>query len=152
MKHILFIFATVLILSGCNSQKQSENSRFDDSVMTLVKANRQLIASIQEANALLDSIYHFTSDEKNNEEHQESMQLISNLKQLQESVKTQEVKLAKVEKALRVSRNEADAYLLMVLAYQGEVQLRDEVLKIMTDSIEKGNTISSARIVSTTGM
>jgi hypothetical protein len=63
------------------------------------------------------------------------------MKALTQYVKETEAKISRIERDLKITRKETDAYLLMVLALKDEVALRDEELRHLSDSVARSKSI-----------
>jgi hypothetical protein len=137
----------IIVTGSCNNFEPSGKNLPDKSLETVLLANRALLKSVSNANAVLDSIdYYRKITPLNLENGQEDF--ASRMKELTQYVKTTEARITKIERDLKISRKQTDGYLLMVLALKDEVALRDQELKHLADSASRMKAVFTSASIS----
>jgi hypothetical protein len=131
----------IVVLAGCNNLKHSSVDESKESLETVLKANHILLKSMTEVNSTLDSIDYYRKSSALITSDDQPIGLTDRMKALTQYVKETEAKISRIERDLKITRKETDAYLLMVLALKDEVALRDEELRHLSDSVARSKSI-----------
>lgn len=124
---VLFVF-----IAGCNSKEIARLQSENDSLRNELAARHSVLASLKDVRGLLDSIDASRNSLRSNlSEGTSYEEFTTRLKDINEFVKMSEEKINIIQTALKNSKHEAAAYLMLVDALKSEVQLRvDEIVKL----------------------
>lgn len=127
---LLLIF--LICLAGCNSKEITRLQIENDSLRNELASRYSVLTSLKDVRGLLDSIdANRNSLRTNLSEGTSYEEFATRLKDINEFVKMSEEKIDLIQNALKNSKHEASAYLMLVDALKSEVQLRvDEILKL----------------------
>lgn len=132
------IFATpsflivVIFFAGCNSKELARLQDENDSLRNELNSRYNVLTSLKDVRGLLDSIDANRNSLRHNLSEGTSYEDFSTrLRDINEFVKMSEEKINLIQTALKDSKHEAAAYLMLVDALKSEVQLRvDEIVKL----------------------
>jgi chromosome segregation ATPase len=122
----------LLLIAGCNSKELTRLQLENDSLRSELASRYTVLASLKDVRGLLDSIDASRSSLRNDLNEGTSFDDFSTrLKNINQFVKLSEEKINTITNALKSSKHEASAYLMLVDALKSEVQLRvDEIVKL----------------------
>lgn len=126
------ILLGVLLLAGCNSNELARLQSENDSLRSELNSRHSVLTSLKDVSGLLDSIdANRKSLRTNLSEGTSYSDFTTRLKDINEFVKMSEEKINLIQTALKNSKHEASAYLMLVDALKSEVQIRvDEIVKL----------------------
>jgi chromosome segregation ATPase len=126
---VLLIF---FLIAGCKSKELTRLQLENDSLRNELASRYTVLTSLKDVKGLLDSIDASRSSLRTDLNEGTSFDEFSTrLKDINQFVKMSEEKIGTIQKALKSSKYEASAYLMLVDALKGEVQLRvDEIVKL----------------------
>lgn len=126
------ILLGVLLLAGCNSNELARLQSENDSLRSELNSRHSVLTSLKDVSGLLDSIdANRNSLRTNLSEGTSYSDFTTRLKDINEFVKMSEEKINLIQTALKNSKHEASAYLMLVDALKSEVQIRvDEIVKL----------------------
>jgi chromosome segregation ATPase len=126
------LFLVIVFLAGCNSKELTRLQIENDSLRNELTSRYNVLTSLKDVRGLLDSIdANRNSLRTNLSEGTSYQEFVSRLKDINEFVKMSEEKIGLIQSALKNSKHEASAYLMLVDALKSEVQLRvDEIVKL----------------------
>lgn len=121
-----------VFIAGCTAKETARLQNENDSLRNELNAKYAVLASLKDVSGLLDSIDASRSSLRTDLNQGTSYEEFSTrLKDINQFVKLSEDKINGIQKSLKSSKNEASAYLMLVDALKGEVQLRvDEIMKL----------------------
>jgi chromosome segregation ATPase len=127
-----FILIISLFMAGCNSKEITRLQSENDSLKNELTSRHTVLASLRDVRGLLDSIDASRSTLRTNLSEGTSYEDFSTrLRDINQFVKMSEEKINVIQKALKSSKNEASAYLMLVDALKNEVQIKvDEIVKL----------------------
>ncbi len=127
-----FILILCLFIAGCNSKEITRLQIENDSLRSELESRYTVLASLKDVRGLLDSIDASRNSLRSNLNEGTSYEEFSTrLKDINHFVKMSEEKIGMIQKALKSSQHESTAYLMLVDALKGEVQIRvDEIVKL----------------------
>ncbi|HYC84676.1 MAG TPA: hypothetical protein VEB86_05610 [Chryseosolibacter sp.] len=132
---IAMIVLIGLCFTACDSRKLSRLQEQNDSLANELASRDAMLRVIHQAAVLLDSIERRHGNIPNGDlPFHETFSV--RLQQIHEHVKASEMQKTKMQKELYVSRNEASAYMMMVDAMKGEVDIRDGEIETLADSVD----------------
>lgn len=126
------IFILFAFLAGCNTQEIARLQWENDSLRNELNSRSNVLTSLKDVRGLLDSIDASRNSLRTNlSEGTSYEEFTTRLKDINEFVKLSEEKINLIQNALKESKHEASAYLMLVDALKSEVQLRvDEIVKL----------------------
>ena len=126
------ILITILVLAGCNSKELARLQSENDSLRSELNTRHGMLTSLKDVRGLLDSIDANRNSLRTNLSEGTSYQdFTTRLKDINAFVKMSEEKIGLIQTALKNSKHEASAYLMLVDALKSEVQIRvDEIVKL----------------------
>jgi len=129
---IPLILIIVFFLSGCNSKELARLQAENDSLRNELSSRYNVMTSLKDVRGLLDSIDASRNSLRTDLSEGTSYEEFSTrLKNINAFVKMSEEKIVMIQNALKSSKHEASAYLMLVDALKSEVQLRvDEIVKL----------------------
>lgn len=129
---IPLIFVLAIVMSGCNSKELSRLQSENDSLRNELDTRNTVLTSLTDVKVLLDSIdANRNSLRTNLNEGTSYEEFETRLKDINEFVKLSEEKIQLIQGALKNSKNEASAYLMLVDALKGDVQIHiAEIVKL----------------------
>lgn len=127
-----FILIVSLSMTGCNSKEITRLQIENDSLRNEMASRNSVLTSLKDVRGLLDSIDASRSSLRTNLSEGTSFEdFATRLNDINQFVKMSEEKIAMITTALKSSKHEASAYLMLVDALKSEVQLRvDEIVKL----------------------
>lgn len=131
-----FALPSVLILlalvAGCNSKELARLQGENDSLRSVLIERSTVLTSLKDVRILLDSIDANRNSLRSNLSEGTSYEdFTTRLKDINEFVKLSEEKIVLIQNALKNSKHEAGAYLMLVDALKGEVNIRmEEIVKL----------------------
>jgi chromosome segregation ATPase len=122
----------ISLIAGCNSKELTRLQLENDSLRSELTARYNVLTSLKDVRGLLDSIDASRNSLRTNLSEGTSYEEFSTrLKDINEFVKMSEEKITLIQNALKNSKHEASAYLMLVDALKSEVQIRvDEIVKL----------------------
>jgi len=132
------LLITILLLAGCNSKEIARLQSENDSLRSELSARHGMLTSLKDVRGLLDSIDANRNSLRTNLSEGTSYEnFASRLKDINEFVKMSEEKINLIQTALKNSKHEASAYLMLVDALKSEVQIRvDEIVKLEQEVVK----------------
>lgn len=129
---ILSIIILSAIFTGCNTKELARLQLENDSLRTELNSRHTVLTGLKDVSGLLDSIdANRNSLRTNLSEGTSYQEFTTRLKDINEFVKMSEEKINLIQNALKTSKHEASAYLMLVDALKSEVQLRvNEIVKL----------------------
>jgi hypothetical protein len=126
------IFILMVFFAGCDSKELARLQFENDSLRSELASRHNVLTSLKDVRGLLDSIDANRNSLRSNLSEGTSYEEFSvRLKDINEFVKMSEDKINMIQTALKNSKHEAAAYLMLVDALKGEVQLRvDEIVRL----------------------
>ena len=126
------ILIMIVFLAGCNSKELTRLQIENDSLRSELASRQNVLTSLKDVRGLLDSIDANRHSLRTNLSEGTSYEEFSTrLKDINEFVKMSEEKISLIQNALKNSKHEASAYLMLVDALKSEVQIRvDEITKL----------------------
>lgn len=120
------------LMTGCNTQEIARLQSENDSLRNELSSRHNVLTSLKDVSGLLDSIDASRHSLRTNlSEGTSYEEFTSRLKSINEFVKMSEEKINMIQAALKNSKHEASAYLMLVDALKSEVQIRvDEIVKL----------------------
>jgi Zn-dependent M16 (insulinase) family peptidase len=136
MKTVFLFPVTLVVCIACSSNQDSALNAQRKSLEAIKTEHQRLLKSIAEASTRLDSIEYYAkiSTASTHHDGNDHAAIANRLKEVGAYVRSTEVKVAKLESALKAYRNKADAYLMMVDAMKGEIEIRDKEIDNLSDS------------------
>lgn len=125
-------FILIVFFAGCNSKEIARLQSENDSLRNELASRHNVLTSLKDVRGLLDSIDASRNSLRSNlSEGTSYEEFSSRLRDINEFVKMSEEKIDMIQSALKNSKHEAAAYLMLVDALKSEVQLRvDEIVKL----------------------
>lgn len=122
----------IIFLAGCNSKEIVRLQFENDSLRNELGARHTVLTGLKDVRGLLDSIDANRNSLRTNLSEGTSYEdFTTRLKDINEFVKMSEEKINMIQSALKNSKHEASAYLMLVDALKSEVQIRvDEIVKL----------------------
>ena len=122
----------IIFLAGCHSKELARLQSENDSLRNELASRHSVLTSLKDVRGLLDSIdANRNSLRQNLSEGTSYEDFSSRLRDINEFVKMSEEKISMISTALKNSKHEAAAYLMLVDALKSEVQIRvDEIVKL----------------------
>lgn len=129
---ILSIIILSAIFTGCNTKELARLQLENDSLRNELNSRHTVLTGLKDVSGLLDSIdANRNSLRTNLSEGTSYQEFTTRLKDINEFVKMSEEKINLIQNALKTSKHEASAYLMLVDALKSEVQLRvNEIVKL----------------------
>ena len=128
----------VIFLSGCNNKELTRLQLENDSLRNELATRQNVLTSLKDVRVLLDSIDANRNSLRSNLSEGTSYEEFSTrLKDINEFVKMSEEKIGLIQNALKNSKHEASAYLMLVDALKGEVQIRVEEIVKLNEEVDK---------------
>jgi len=126
------ILILIIFIAGCNSKELARLQSENDSLRNELATRHNVLAGLKDVRGLLDSIDASRNSLRSNlSEGTSYEEFTTRLKDINEFVKMSEEKITIIQTALKNSKHEAAAYLMLVDALKSEVQLRvDEIVKL----------------------
>ena len=126
------MFIILVLLAGCNTKEIARLQVENDSLRNELASRYNVLTNLTDVRGLLDSIdANRNSLRTNLSEGTSYEEFTTRLKDINEFVKMSEEKINLIQNALKNSKHEASAYLMLVDALKGEVQLRvDEIVTL----------------------
>ena len=126
------IIILAITFAGCNTKEIARLQWENDSLRNELDSRHNVLTSLKDVGGLLDSIDRNRNSLRTNLSEGTSYEEFTNrLKDINEFVKMSEEKITLIQNALKNSKHEASAYLMLVDALKSEVQLRvDEIVKL----------------------
>lgn len=126
------LFILFIYLAGCNTKEITRLQIENDSLRNELASRYNVLTSLKDVRGLLDSIdANRNSLRTNLSEGTSYQEFATRLKDINEFVKMSEEKISLIQTALKNSKHEASAYLMLVDALKSEVQMRvDEIVKL----------------------
>jgi chromosome segregation ATPase len=126
------ILILIFFMAGCNSKELARLQMENDSLRSELTARYNVLTSLKDVRGLLDSIDASRNSLRSNLSEGTSYEEFSTrLKDINEFVKMSEEKITLIQNALKNSKHEASAYLMLVDALKSEVQIRvEEIVKL----------------------
>ncbi|MEX1238323.1 MAG: hypothetical protein WEB30_01350 [Cyclobacteriaceae bacterium] len=126
------LFILIVFFAGCNSEELARLQSENDSLRNELTSRHNVLTSLKDVRGLLDSIDANRNSLRSNLSEGTSYEEFSTrLKDINEFVKMSEEKIGMIQAALKNSKHEAAAYLMLVDALKSEVQIRvDEIVKL----------------------
>ena len=120
------------IFTGCNTKELARLQFENDSLRNELDSRHTVLTSLKDVSGLLDSIdANRNSLRTNLSEGTSYEEFTIRLKDINEFVKMSEEKINLIQNALKNSKHETSAYLMLVDALKSEVQLRvNEIVKL----------------------
>ena len=135
------IFILIVIIAGCNSKELTRLQIENDSLRNELLTRHTVLTSLKDVRVLLDSIdANRNSLRSNLSEGTSYEEFSSRLKDINEFVKMSEEKINLIQNALKNSKNEASAYLMLVDALKGEVQIHVNEITNLKEEVDKYKT------------
>jgi hypothetical protein len=116
------IFFPAILLCSCDRSEYSKLQRENDSLRQQIEHRNDILIAMNDVNQMADSILNLGESLSDTLAYQRYMDRI---RSLQESLQISRAKIGEVNKDLQDSKDESDAYNMMVIALQDEVSLRD---------------------------
>jgi hypothetical protein len=144
---IIFTFlAACFLLTSCENRFTAQLEKERDSLQQIIKNRSDLHVIIAVSN-LLDSIENVAGIPDAPRDF-EPTSLADRVRSLGARLGQAEAKLLALNKSLRASQNETDAYLMLADAFRGEVEIRDSDVEALTDQVtvltDKSNQMSAS--------
>jgi hypothetical protein len=136
IRNLSLVLVGFVLLAGCNKSKVALLEKLNDSLKLELQARNAVIASMHEADNLLDSIDHHRNILQQIEEGPVHERFSDRLQEIKDYVKSSEEKMERFEKDLRSKRNEAFAYMMMVDALKSEVGIRATEVEQLEDTVD----------------
>jgi chromosome segregation ATPase len=129
------IIILAIIFTGCNTKEIARLQLENDSLRNELASRHTVLTSLKDVSGLLDSIDRNRNSLRTNLSEGTSYgEFTTRLKDINEFVKMSEEKITLIQNALKTSKHEASAYLMLVDALKSEVQLRvDEIMKLQEE-------------------
>lgn len=129
-KHSIMIVA--ILMSGCNSKELARLRTENDSLRNELATRHNLLTGLTDIKVLLDSIDANRNSLRSNLSEGTSYEdFTARLRDINEFVKLSEEKIDLIQNALKESKHEAGAYLMLVDALKSEVKIRmEEIVKL----------------------
>lgn len=132
------IFILVIFFAGCNTQEIARLQSENDSLRNELSSRSNVLTSLKDVRGLLDSIDASRNSLRTNlSEGTSYEEFTERLKDINEFVKMSEDKINLIQNALKNSKQEASAYLMLVDALKSEVQLHREQIVVLKDQVDK---------------
>lgn len=136
---IFRIVCVVLLLTplvGCNEKEVARLKQENDSLRAELDNRHRLVLTLQEVKGMLDSIdlnrKVLRADLQEGTTYEKFSQRLGEINQY---VKRSEAKIESIQKDLRASKGQASAYLLMVDALKGELEIRAEEVQQLESAV-----------------
>jgi len=128
----LSLLIVVFFIAGCNSKELARLQSENDSLRSELSSRYNVLTGLKDVRSLLDSIDKNRNSLRTHLSEGTSFEDFSTrLKDINEFVKMSEEKIILIQNALKNSKHESGAYLMLVDALKGEVQIRvDEIIKL----------------------
>lgn len=132
------ILTLIFFLAGCNTKELARLQSENDSLRNELASGHKVLTSLKDVSGLLDSIDANRNSLRTNLSEGTSYEDFAvRLKDINEFVKMSEEKIDLIQNALKNSKHEASAYLMLVDALKSEVQLRvDEIVKLEEEVVK----------------
>jgi septal ring factor EnvC (AmiA/AmiB activator) len=143
----LSIILFLSVCAGCTAPENSSTKEVQENNSKALLAEREsLIRSIENANSILDSIDEYLKVSPALVENKTDRILIR-LSRLNQHIKTTQKNIANLETQLKTSNNQVRGYIMMTDALKSEVEIRDNELLILADSISRYKTIIASEML-----
>ncbi len=121
----LIPFAAIWLLAACNTRELEQLRSENDSLRRELETRHNMVAVMHDVESLLDSI-DATRDalSANLREGVTYENFTGRLREINEYIKRSQDKISSIEQQLKSSNTEAAAYLMMVDALKGELEIR----------------------------
>lgn len=122
----------IILVAGCNSKELTRLQIENDSLRRELNARHNVLTGLTDVKILLDSIDANRKSLRSNLSEGTSYEdFTARLQDINQFVKLSEEKINIIQTALNESRHEAGAYLMLVDALKGEVNIRvEEIVKL----------------------
>lgn len=128
----------VALMTGCNTQEIARLQTENDSLRNELSSRHSMLTSLKDVSGLLDSIDASRNSLRTNlSEGTSYEEFTSRLKSINEFVKMSEQKINMIQTALKNSKHEASAYLMLVDALKSEVQIRVDEIVMLEQEVSK---------------
>lgn len=132
------IFVLLTSLAGCNTQELARLQSENDSLRNELTSGANVLTNLKDVRGLLDSIdANRKSLRTNLSEGTSYEEFTTRLKGINEFVKMSEEKINLIQNSLKNSKNEASAYLMLVDALKGEVQIHVAEIGTLKEEVAK---------------
>lgn len=132
------ILTLLICFSGCNTQEVARLQSENDSLRNELASGANVLTSLKDVRGLLDSIdANRKSLRTNLSEGTSYEEFTTRLKDINSFVKMSEEKIDLIQNALKNSKNEASAYLMLVDALKGEVQIHVAEIGTLQQEVAK---------------
>lgn len=132
------IFILFLFFAGCNTQELARLQWENDSLRNELNSRSSVLTSLKDVRGLLDSIDANRNTLRTNlSEGTSYEEFTTRLKDINEFVKMSEEKIDLIQNALKESKHEASAYLMLVDALKSEVQLHRDEIVVLKQQVDK---------------
>lgn len=136
IRSALFIPAAIALLTSCNSGEIKELRSQNDSLRHELEVSHQFVSVMRDVQSLIDSIDASRRILRTHLSEGTSVaNVTSRLEDINRYIKATTEKIGEIETALKSSSNEANAYLMMVDALKGEVELRESEIRALEDNV-----------------
>lgn len=130
------IFAGASLLTSCNSAEIKELRAENDSLRNELQVRQEFVTVMRDVQSLIDSIDSSRRILRTSLTEGTSVaNVTSRLEDINRYIQMTVEKIASLEKNLKVSSNEANAYLMMVDALKGEVEIRESEIQALEDNV-----------------
>jgi hypothetical protein len=128
----------VFFLAGCKTKELTRLQLENDSLRNELATRQNVLTSLKDVRVLLDSIdANRNSLRSNLSEGTSYADFSTRLKDINEFVKMSEEKIGLIQNALKNSKHESSAYLMLVDALKSEVQIRVEEIIKLNEEVDK---------------
>lgn len=132
------ILVLVVVLASCNTKEIVRLQAENDSLRNELASRYNVLTSLKDVRGLLDSIDASRNSLRTNlSEGTSYEEFTTRLKDINEFVKMSEEKISLIQTALKDSKHEASAYLMLVDALKSEVQLRVDEIVTLEQEVSK---------------
>lgn len=136
LRFALLIFAGASFLMSCNSTEIKELRAENDSLRHELQVRQEFVTVMRDVQSLIDSIDSSRRILRTSLTEGTSVaNVTSRLEDINRYIQMTVEKIASLEKNLKVSSNEANAYLMMVDALKGEVEIRESEIQALEDNV-----------------
>jgi hypothetical protein len=147
----LIIAVSVTVLFSCETKNYSQLKVENDSLRQEIEFRNDILIAMDEVNSIADSIMNLHG--LKNEHSAQYQKYLQRIEYLHQSLLVSHDRIGKVNNELANSREEAEAYNLMVISLQDEVSLRDNELsdqqKLISNNHRKysGNLTALEKVI-----
>lgn len=132
------IFVLLVAIAGCNTKELARLQLENDSLRNELATRQNVLTSLKDVRVLLDSIDANRNSLRSNLSEGTSYEDFSTrLQDINEFVKMSEEKINLIQDALKNSKHEAGAYLMLVDALKSEVQIRVEEIVKLNEEVDR---------------